>query len=74
MPSLPPLSGSDCVRALLRAGFTLACGARPAATFTQLTKDHYFVQVPDVPLVDPLVLGEILRAAGLSEERFFVEP
>jgi hypothetical protein len=74
MPSLlPPLSGSDCVRALLRAGFTL-CGARPAATFTQLTRDHYFVQVPDVPLVDPLVLGEILRAAGLSEERFFVEP
>ena len=69
MSKLPVISGRDCVKALLRAGFSVK---RQAGSHIILRRDSPFTQVviPDHRTLDRGTLRAILRHAALSVEDF----
>lgn len=64
---LVAVSGAECVDALRTAGFCVVARSGEAVT---LTREARTVVVPDVPMVSPEVLMEILRAADLPYDEF----
>jgi hypothetical protein len=64
---LVAVSGAECVEALLFAGFT-----RRERTVgdTTLVRGLRSVTIPDVPLVPPEQLSEILHGSGVSHSEF----
>ncbi|MEI6500936.1 MAG: type II toxin-antitoxin system HicA family toxin [Armatimonadota bacterium] len=66
---LPQVSGRECVRALLRAGFAVR---RQRSSHITLTRDDPFAQVtvPAHDQVDRGTLRAIIRQVGLSVDEF----
>lgn len=69
MSSLPRISGRECVKALLKMGFTLR---RQHGSHMILRRDEPFGQlvVPDHKELDRGTLRAILRQASLSVDQF----
>jgi len=69
MSGLPVISGRECVRALLRAGFVQK---RQTGSHIILRRDDPFAQVvvPDQRALDRGTLRAIIRQAGLSVNEF----
>lgn len=69
MTKLPVVSGKDCVKALVRAGFTVK---RQESSHIVLRRDEPFAQVvvPDHKELDRGTLRAILRHAGLTTDQF----
>lgn len=69
MSALPPISGTQCVRALQRAGFYLK---RQHGSHMILRRDHPFAQtvVPDHRELDRGTLRAIIRQSGLGVDEF----
>ncbi len=69
MSKLPRLSGRDCVKVLVKAGFALK---RQHGSHMILRRDNPFAQlvVPDHQELDRGTLRAILRQANLSVEEF----
>ena len=69
MTRLPRLSGRDCAGALAEFGFVVR---RQHGSHIVLRRDEPFAQVvvPDHRELDRGTLRAVLRAAGLSVERF----
>jgi len=69
MSKLPRVSGRECVRALVRAGF---CVRRQEGSHIILRHDAPFAQVvvPDHPELDRGTLRAIIRQTGLSVDEF----
>jgi hypothetical protein len=64
---LPPVSGIECVDALLRGGFVV----QPSPVgFADLHKDRAFVRIPLAERIDPQALAAIVQRAGISPTRF----
>ncbi len=69
MSKLPRLSGRECVKVLLRAGFRVR---RQEGSHIILRRDEPFAQVvvPDHVELDRGTLRAIIRQAGLSVDEF----
>ncbi len=69
MSKLPRVSGRECAKALIKAGFYLK---RQEGSHMILRRDVPFAQVvvPDHPELDRGTLRAIIRQAGLSVEEF----
>lgn len=69
MSELPRVSGRECIRRLLRAGFVVK---RQQGSHVVLRRDAPFAQlvVPDHPELDRGTLRAILHQAGLGVEEF----
>lgn len=69
MSALPRISGTQCVRALQRAGFHLK---RQHGSHMILRRDHPFAQtvVPDHRELDRGTLRAIIRQSGLGVDEF----
>jgi predicted RNA binding protein YcfA (HicA-like mRNA interferase family) len=69
MSKLPRVSGRECAKALIKAGFYLK---RREGSHMILRRDVPFAQVvvPDHPELDRGTLRAIIRQAGLSVEEF----
>jgi len=69
MSKLPRLSGRECARALLKAGFVLK---RQEGSHMILRRDRPFAQVvvPDHKELDRGTLRAIIRHVGLTVEEF----
>lgn len=69
MSALPRISGTQCVRALQRAGFYLK---RQHGSHMILRRDHPFAQtvVPDHRELDRGTLRAIIRQSGLGVDEF----
>jgi predicted RNA binding protein YcfA (HicA-like mRNA interferase family) len=69
MSGLPQISGKDCVKALLKAGFYLK---RQQGSHMVLRRDEPFAQlvVPDHKTLDRGTLRAVIRQAGLSVDEF----
>lgn len=69
MTRLPVVSGRECVKALLRAGFVVK---RQESSHIVLRRDSPFAQVvvPDHRELDRGTLRSILRHAGITVEQF----
>jgi predicted RNA binding protein YcfA (HicA-like mRNA interferase family) len=69
MTKLPVVSGRECVKALLRAGFVVK---RQESSHIVLRRDLPFAQVvvPDHRELDRGTLRSILRHAGITAEQF----
>lgn len=69
MSRLPVISGADCVRALVRNGFTIR---RQMGSHIILRRDDPFalVVVPDHRSLKPGTLRRIIRDAGLTVDEF----
>ena len=69
MNGLPRISGRECVRALIRAGFVLV---RQHGSHMIMRRDDPFAQVvvPDHAELDRGTLRAIIRQAGLGVDEF----
>lgn len=69
MSSLPRVSGRECVKALLKAGFSLR---RQHGSHMILRRDKPFTQlvVPDHKELDRGTLRAIIRQANISVDEF----
>lgn len=69
MSGLPQISGRDCIKALMKAGFIVK---RQHGSHVILRRDEPFTQlvVPDHNELDRGTLRAILRQAGLSVQEF----
>ena len=69
MSSLPQISGRECVRVLLKAGFIIR---RQQGSHIILRRSNPFAQlvVPDHRELDRGTLRAIIRQAGISVEQF----
>jgi len=69
MVALPVISGKECVKAFIRAGFSVV---RRHSSHLILRRTSPFAQVtiPDHRTLDRGTLKSILRGAGLSTEEF----
>jgi len=64
---LVAVSGAECVDALSCAGFSLVGRSRAGVTLTKGTRS---VLVPDVAMLTPEELTEILESAGIAYSDF----
>ena len=69
MSTLPCISGSDCVKVLLKVGFTIR---RQQGSHIILRRTEPFAQlvVPDHKELDRGTLRAIIRQSGLTVEQF----
>jgi predicted RNA binding protein YcfA (HicA-like mRNA interferase family) len=69
MSGLPQLSGRECVKALMKAGFYMK---RQQGSHMILRREEPFAQVvvPDHKKLDRGTLRAIIRQSGLSTEEF----
>ena len=69
MSKLPSVSGSECIRALEKAGFRIV---RQEGSHVVVRRDTPFAQlvVPDHRELDRGTLRAIIRQAGLSVDEF----
>jgi len=69
MSGLPRISGRECIRALVKAGFYIK---RQEGSHIILRRDEPFAQlvVPDHQELDRGILRAIIRQAGLSVDAF----
>lgn len=69
MSGLPQISGKDCVKALVKAGFYRK---RQQGSHIILRRDEPFVQVvvPDHKTLDRGTLRAIIRQTGMSIDEF----
>ncbi|MDI6853228.1 MAG: type II toxin-antitoxin system HicA family toxin [Deltaproteobacteria bacterium] len=69
MSTLPRISGRDCVKALIRAGFSIK---RQEGSHIILRRQQPFCQVivPDHKELDRGTLRAIIRQSGLTVEEF----
>jgi predicted RNA binding protein YcfA (HicA-like mRNA interferase family) len=69
MSGLPQISGRECVKALVKAGFYMK---RQQGSHIILRRDEPFAQVvvPDHKTLDRGTLRAIIRQSGLSTEEF----
>ena len=69
MSGLPRISGRECIRALVKAGFYIK---RQEGSHIILRRDEPFAQlvVPDHQELDRGTLRAIIRQAGLSVDAF----
>jgi len=69
MTRLPVISGQECVKALIKAGFY---EKRRESSHITMRRDNPFAQitVPDHKTLDPGTLRGIIRLAGLTVDQF----
>lgn len=71
MPPLPVISGADCIRALERAGFVVACQSGSHVTMRRIDAGQMItVIVPKHRTLDRGTLRSIIRMASLTVEEF----
>jgi len=64
---LPPVSGAECVHALVREGFVVLFAS---SAFADLKRHDAIIQVPLVEILQPEVLTIILQRANIGPGRF----
>jgi len=64
---LPPISGAECVHALVKEGFIVQFAG---SAFADLKRYDAIVQVPLVEILQPEVLTIILQQAKIGPGRF----
>jgi predicted RNA binding protein YcfA (HicA-like mRNA interferase family) len=68
VPKITPISGSELIKVLQRAGFEVI---RQRGSHVSLSKGEYRTVVPLHDEIAPGTLADILRQCGLTHDMFF---